>query len=397
MLLRLAIKDFIFDKLMSFCVIFSICAVIAPLLLLFSLRFGILQNLERNLTENPINLEIKIDGNYNLDKKFFDDIKQCENVGFVVPLTRSLSVQANLRAHKKPLKNAILTPTAIGDPIVKYSKLHDLTNDNEVFISKSIQNKLNLTIGDNLDIIVPRNNAQQNGIASFKVAGVLSDKVISNDTVYVTSKVLIATEDYRMGYEPEFFSDGSKLNSEREYLAKARIFAKSLDDVAYVVKFLNDRNITNRSKLYEINNIKNITFVLNFIFEVIASIAIVGGIFSYIGLILSSLIKKTKAFALMRLMGFSKWQINLLIVFEAIIADTLGFILSLILYYLGSATFNKFFANLLTESNVVSTLSFSHILIFYATSFVFATVIALLCAKYKFMKAQISDILREVN
>ena len=53
MILQLALKALKFEKLVSFCLIASLCSVIAPLLLLFSLRFGIITNLEENLKQDP--------------------------------------------------------------------------------------------------------------------------------------------------------------------------------------------------------------------------------------------------------------------------------------------------------------------------------------------------------
>ncbi|MBP5244578.1 MAG: hypothetical protein J6Z28_07695 [Succinivibrio sp.] len=46
MIIKLALCSLRFDKIISICIVASLCAVIAPLLLLFSLRFGIISNLE---------------------------------------------------------------------------------------------------------------------------------------------------------------------------------------------------------------------------------------------------------------------------------------------------------------------------------------------------------------
>ncbi len=59
MIFKLALKSLKFEKLLNFCLVAALCSVIAPLLLLFSLRYGIITTLESNLKANPNNLEIK--------------------------------------------------------------------------------------------------------------------------------------------------------------------------------------------------------------------------------------------------------------------------------------------------------------------------------------------------
>ena len=101
MILQLALKALKFEKLVSFCLIASLCSVIAPLLLLFSLRFGIITNLEENLKQDPSNLEIKFMSGYKLGDEFFESLKENPHVQFVLPLTRSLSVTTSVFANGK--------------------------------------------------------------------------------------------------------------------------------------------------------------------------------------------------------------------------------------------------------------------------------------------------------
>lgn len=62
LLVRWALKDLFFDRKVSFFIVASLVAVIAPLLLLFSLKYGVVYQLQQRLLNDPQTLEIKING-----------------------------------------------------------------------------------------------------------------------------------------------------------------------------------------------------------------------------------------------------------------------------------------------------------------------------------------------
>lgn len=95
LLCRFVLRDLIYDRKVSFFIVSALVAVIAPLLLLFSLKYGIVSQLQNQLLNDPQNLEIKINGmqsNKTLDQNWFADLRQNERVRFVIPLTRSLNM-----------------------------------------------------------------------------------------------------------------------------------------------------------------------------------------------------------------------------------------------------------------------------------------------------------------
>ena len=75
LLSKLASRDLFYDRKVSFCIIASLIAVIAPLLLLFSLKYGVVSQLRNQLLNDPRNLEIKIVGNLNLSQQWFQWIE----------------------------------------------------------------------------------------------------------------------------------------------------------------------------------------------------------------------------------------------------------------------------------------------------------------------------------
>ncbi len=233
MILKLALCSLRFDKIISVCIIASLCSVIAPLLLLFSLRFGIISNLEDKLSSNPVNLEIRMMSGYRLKSDFFDALKNNPHVGFVMPLTRSLSVTANLNYNGKIVQNLETLPTGQGDPLLSKQNLSGKLNFNEAYLSQTTAEDLNIKVGDTFKFVISRitDNKTVHAVVPFTLKGIIKKEFLPHKTIMVNFETLVYMEDYRDGFEPPIFSDGSNPNQNRESYAKARIYVKTLSDL----------------------------------------------------------------------------------------------------------------------------------------------------------------------
>lgn len=80
----LAIEDLWHDRKVSFCIAASLVAVIAPLLLLFGLKHGVVSQLQSELLSDPRNLEVKMLSSGNYDTAWIEDVRQQPEV--VLPL-----------------------------------------------------------------------------------------------------------------------------------------------------------------------------------------------------------------------------------------------------------------------------------------------------------------------
>ena len=74
----------------------SLMAVIAPLLLLFGLKHGVVSQLQDELLRDPRNLEVKMLSSGHYDQAWLERLQQRPDVGFAIGQTRSLNTQADL-------------------------------------------------------------------------------------------------------------------------------------------------------------------------------------------------------------------------------------------------------------------------------------------------------------
>jgi putative ABC transport system permease protein len=81
----MALSDLIHDRKVALCIIFSLIAVIAPLLLLFGLKNGIVSQLRHQLLDDPRTREVRITGNGNYDFTWLERLAERPEVGFSIP------------------------------------------------------------------------------------------------------------------------------------------------------------------------------------------------------------------------------------------------------------------------------------------------------------------------
>ncbi len=400
MLFKLAIKELNYDRLMNFCQITAIACIIAPLLLLFSLRHGVLSELEDNLINDPTVLSLTLDTSYRLDDSFFARLKSLPETGFVVPEITALNALVDIK-FSGGVKRLSVRPTDLGDPVVLGSKIpyttkaDRLTND-EAFISQAAAQQRFLKVGDNITVMVSRTlEGKRDAVKKvFKIKGIIGERFVRDDSMLVNLEVLNAIDDFRNGYNPAILSDGSYERDTKRFYAKFRLYAKDIDSVIPLYYQLVEKRLNVSSKVKEIENVKAIQHVLNFVFGVIASVSIVGGSIALGGLILSSLRARKKNLVLLRLMGHSGADIYKLVIIESLIIGFIGFAAGYGMYSVGSAIFNSYFKTMLIGS-VISHLTLLHVVAFFFSTLALSFVIAVISVKYVFLKVQIADVLRE--
>ena len=114
---RLAGQDLWHDRLVSLCMIATLVAVIAPLLLLLGLKHGVVSSMQDELARDPRNLEIRMLSSGSYDQAWVDELARRPGAGFVVGMTRSLNTQADfIRSATRFLENVEVLPTSAGDP-----------------------------------------------------------------------------------------------------------------------------------------------------------------------------------------------------------------------------------------------------------------------------------------
>lgn len=397
LLLELAARDLWHDRKVSLCIVASLVAVIAPLLLLFGLKHGVVSQLNDELLSDPRNLEVRMLGNYDLDNAWFTRLAEQPGVGFVIPLTRSLNTQADLmRDSQRFVANAEIMPTADGDPLL--GRLKAPAESGQILLSASAAERLQVQTGDRIRLLVLRKleGASERGEMPVTVIGILDHSVFARPAALVSLDLLEAMEDFRDGFAvPALgFATGEPARP-RERYARARIYAEGLDDVAAIAAWLNGEHIENSTRAREIESVQAISHVLGLIFAVIAWTALIGCVASLAGAFLANIDRKRKDLALLRLLGFRRGGVAFYIMAQAALLTCLAFALGYAAYLVGSSVFNSALGANLADDAFVCKLEAIHIVL----AFVGALLIAMLVAGIGGIRAihiQPAESLREV-
>ena len=382
---------------MSFCITSSLIAVIAPLLLLFGLKFGIVSQLQDELASDPRNLEIKMLSSGSYTEEWITKLREMDEVGFAIGQTRSLNTLADIIKDKSHfIENVEVIPTAKGDPLLGDLQLK---NNHEVILTTEAARQLAVTKGAIVHLRVMRqlNEHRERGDKQLKVAGVLPPTYFNRSAIFVPESLLLLLEHFRDGYISQEL--GIKTGIETDFkeiiFSKARLYASNIDVVAKLDRWLKEQRIETMSRQAEIENIKSINRVLGLIFNTIAITALIGCISSLIGSFLANVDRKRKNIAVLRLLGFTGPSVGFFIIIQGLIITAIAYLGGYSFYLVGSEIFNQTLANNQSTEHMVCQITMAHSVIAFVISLIIATTVASIGA-YRAIAIQPAESLREL-
>jgi len=376
----------------------SLVAVIAPLLLLFGLKHGVVSQLQQELLSDPRNLEVKMLSSGHFDQAWLQRLQARPEVGFAIGQTRSLNTQADLLGtHGRFADNVEVIPTRAGDPLLA-TDLSELAPD-QVILSERAAERLDAKAGDTLRLRVARrlNEVNERGERTLQVRAIVSSVRFARPAAFVSPELLMELEHYRDGYLVASLgaSSGQALDALNVGYARARVYARDIDSVAPLERWLNEQRIETASRLAEINSVKAINHVLGLIFSVIAGAALIGCIASLVGAFLANIDRKRRHLAVLRLLGFSSPAVSAYVVLQALVLSLVGYLGGLGSYYLGSLLFDRLLVSSQATGAFICHITVWHGLVALLLAFLVAGLVALIGA-LRAIRIQPAESLREL-
>jgi len=398
LLARLSLADLWHDRNVSLCMAASLVAVIAPLLLLFGLKHGVVSQLQQELLSDPRNLEVKMLSSGHFDQAWLQRLQTRPEVGFAIGQTRSLNTQADLLgAHGRFADNVEVIPTRAGDPLLA-TDLSELAPD-QVILSERAAERLDAKAGDTLRLRVARrlNEVNERGERTLQVRAIVSSVRFARPAAFVSPELLMELEHYRDGYLVASLgaSSGQALDALNVGYARARVYARDIDSVAPLERWLNEQRIETASRLAEINSVKAINHVLGLIFSVIAGAALIGCIASLVGAFLANIDRKRRHLAVLRLLGFSSLAVSAYVVLQALVLSLVGYLGGLGSYYLGSLLFDRLLVSSQATGAFICHITVWHGVVALLLAFLVAGLVALIGA-LRAIRIQPAESLREL-
>ncbi len=399
-IVRLSLRDYSHERLLSVCTILGLAAVLAPLLVLFGVKSGIINTMVDRLVQDPRNLEISPVGSGHYDQQWLASLAQRPGTAFVIPQTRSIAANMILyrKSDDKPRTLAVdLIPTDTGDPLIeKWGKVPK--ENNAVVLSASTARKLQVAAGQAIEGRVGRSvqGRKEQVALDLKVIAVLPLEAYPRDAAFVRLALLEATEDYRDGFGSALFGWPGQSRPERPRVYPSfRLYARSIYDVAPLRDWLTGQDLEIYTRVEAIEVIQSLDRSFSLIFRLIAVVAICGYFASMASNILANVNRKSRHLGITRLIGFSTRSIMWYPVVQSVTTAVLGTALAALLYLISQITINSLFARYLAEGEYVCKLSPAHLMIALLLT-IFLSILASGYAAFRVAKIEPSKVIRDV-
>ncbi|UVK98711.1 ABC transporter permease [Pseudomonas sp. B21-048] len=341
----LAWQDYRNDAWLSACSVLALVAVIAPLLVLFGLKFGLVSSLTERLENDPATREIIPLGGGRFSAAFIEQLNQRSDVAFALPRTRQIAATTDLTAGASTVTVEMI-PTAANDPLL--GSLPVPQGLGQVLLSQTTAEKLGAKAGDWLQAsfgrqVAGRGEAQRTRV---QVLRVLPLEAFARDGLFASLALLEAAEDYRDGRAVPAFGwpgDAVGVTEQRVYPA-FRLYASSLKDVEPLRQYFAAQNLLVSTQAQTIAQVQSLSRNLSIVFWIIAGLALAGAFAAIFAGALAAVERKRRALSVLRLLGFSTAALLLFVVVQALYSAGLAALLSAVLYGLAQSGLNHLFA-----------------------------------------------------
>ncbi|WP_295458274.1 FtsX-like permease family protein [uncultured Thiodictyon sp.] len=367
-ILRLAYRDFTHERRISLCFVLALMAVLAPLLILFGLKFGLVDTLAQRLIQSPSNREVLPVGSREYDQAWFDRIGARPDVAFLVPNTRRIAatlsrVQNPATGRDLPVLSMI--PTGAGDPLLA-TDMAAPTGLAELVLTAGAARKLGAVPGNRLMARIDRRRGgrDESTVWEVVVTGVLPAGALAEEAALVPLPLLVATEDYRDGSAvPALGWEGAPPRTGARSFARFRLYATSIYAVAGLAADLTADGVEVRTQAVEIAAMQGLDRNLTRVFWLIALIGSLGFLASLAANLLANVERKRRELAVVRLIGFPTRSLILFPVAQAMLVALLGAATALLIYLPVAMALNSWFADSLRAGESICRLLPSHLLL----------------------------------
>lgn len=397
---RLALSDYLHERLLSACAVLGLAAVLAPLLVLFGLKNGIIDTMTERLVRDPRNLEISPVGSGRYGQQWFEYLAGRPETAFVIPQTRSIAANMILRAGSgEKLRTTVvdLIPTGEGDPLLlKWTRVPPGNSD--LVLSESAAQRLGITEGQALFGVIGRsvNGVKQQVQVALNVSGILPLEAIQREAAFVRLELLTATENYRDGFgDSEYGWPGPVRPAGDQVYPGFRLYARGINDVATLRGLLTDEGIEVYTRAEEIEIVRSLERSFNLIFALIASVSVAGYFASLASSILANVNRKSRHLGITRLIGFSTASIVSFPIVQSLATSILGTCAAAGLYLTVSAVINHLFGRYLSVGEYVCRLSIGHLLLALVLTVLMGAVASAFAA-YRASRIEPSEVIRDV-
>lgn len=381
----------------ALCFTVALAAVLGPMLVLFGLKFGIVDSLTRQLVEDPRNREIIPLASGRFDPAWFATLKARPETGFLVPRTRQIAGSLELRRpDSMDAVTVEMVPTADGDPLIPAAG-RSAASPRGIWLSSTAASRIKVAVGQEVDATVTRilNTARERATVRLAVVGILPETV-AREVALLPLELVTAAEDYRDGRTAGSadWAIPAAAPSGRTY-SGFRLYARSIFDVMQLEAFLAGQKIEVRTRSEDIARVITLDRNLSLVFRVVALIGGIGFVLSIGANLWTSVEANRRELSVLRLVGLPTSGLVLFPIVTALLIAAGGTALAALTFLAAQFSLNQLFADALPQGAVICRLTGTHLVIATLLTITTSTLVAAL-GGWRAAQIQPSEGIRDV-
>jgi putative ABC transport system permease protein len=324
----------------------ALAAVLAPLLILYGLKLGIVTGMLEQLRSDPNIMRIGINGYKPLTDDDIAAIGALPQTGFVVGAPRSIAARVEMRS--KPESRKIFTadwlPSGEGDPLLLKNKSAPV-DKKSVILSEPLAEKLQAKKGDTVTAAVYRNNQSEVYELNVRVGDILPRHLVAGDRAFATVDLLNSLAAFSDGYAvPEAGIEGLDISTREERYDSVRLYARTIDDVVSLEREVSAMyGFRTSSEASSIQWVRDLERIMGGLFFIIAAAGGIGYVISLWATIAGSVRQSRNQLSLLRLLGVRRNWLWIFPLVQVLVITTLGISIAFLFAFSAGAVMNSLY------------------------------------------------------
>lgn len=323
LVLGLAARDLRAEWRLSACLLAGLAAVLAPLLVLFGLKNGVIERVRAELIENPMVRQINNLATRSFDADFFARMAARPDVVFVIGRARSLNSEASFaRAEPNaPSRVAEIVPSGPEDPLLRGLPP---PSPGEMVPQANFAARAGLLPGQMAVMRVPGGGSRPPLTLQLRVTGIAPLAATGREAVLVHPDVARLVGAY---IDQELPPGATPADAARLPFVAAegfRLHVRTLQDVLRVDAVLRAEDIPVASRADDVSALFAMDGALTLLFALLAGLGGLGYVISLGISFYANVERKQREMSLLRLIGLRRGELTLFTVLQANVIGALG-------------------------------------------------------------------------
>ena len=382
MLIRLAIRDLLHERIHLICNVAVLAGVIVPLLVLFGVKNGVYATLIDRYLNNPNSFIVQTSGNQNFTQADIDLVAGWPEVVFVTGKTRSIADTVFIvKKGERVRRDGVLTPSGTGDPTLSSGTA---LPPGTIALSANLSRQLNVSVGDEVVLFTDVDGRPRQLALPHRVVEVLGDGIVEGRAILAHAETLDLLEAFYDEYAlPEYgITAGRALAGRQAAFEGIRLFVRDLTELSVVVSRLESTlNTQTNSRVTEIAGLVSLSRNLDIALLLTAIIASFGLAAAFVFGFWGEVERKKNTLATLALLGTRPSRLWVFPMTQAAISATIGLLVSFGLLALATLAADALFRDALGAERSLVQISSDQAIGVIAGVFVFVMISTYFAAK----------------